>query len=260
MRPADPNRNASVEKAHRLLLAFSEERDELGVMDLARAAGLNKSTVSRFVATLVDVGLLERVHGKKKVRLGIRIFELGMLAGRRHPLVERAAPLLERLGAGLRLPVTLLAVAGDGLIVLDRRGPADAPAPPLGRRLALASSAAGRAVLAARTGRGRASASRVAGAGEIERALRDERRGVAALAGDPEPGAATLAAPVRDRTGRVVGALAATASTSRDMRLWPVVARAVRGSAADLSTALGFHRAEPITPTAGPLRRAVRSA
>ena len=68
---APPNRNASLEKASRILFAFDEETSQLGVMDIARRVGLNKSTVSRFVASLTELGLLERVEGGRKVRLSL---------------------------------------------------------------------------------------------------------------------------------------------------------------------------------------------
>ena len=51
---APSNRNTSLEKASRILFAFDEETSQLGVMDIARRVGLNKSTVSRFVSSLTD--------------------------------------------------------------------------------------------------------------------------------------------------------------------------------------------------------------
>ena len=92
-----PNRNASLAKANLVLEAFTEETPELGVMDLARRVGLNKSTASRFVSTLVQLGLLERTESGRKLRLSLRLFEIGMLAARNRPLVIEAKPLLRKL-------------------------------------------------------------------------------------------------------------------------------------------------------------------
>ena len=134
-RQSSIRRNASLEKANRLLLAFSEASPELGVMDLARRVGLNKSTVSRFVATLHELGLLERVDHGRKYRLGLRVFELGTLAARHRPLYEHAEPVVERLATQLRETVTLAVLLGRDLVFLHKaeRGLEACPAT-LGRR------------------------------------------------------------------------------------------------------------------------------
>ena len=147
-RQSSIRRNASLEKANRLLLAFSEATPELGVMDLARRVGLNKSTVSRFVATLHELGLLERVDHGRKYRLGLRVFELGTLAARHRPLYAQAEPAVEKLAAQLRETVTLAVLLGRDLVFLHKadRG-VDAASAALGRRYPAHCSASGKALL-----------------------------------------------------------------------------------------------------------------
>ena len=147
-RDSSIRRNASLEKANRLLLAFSEATPELGVMDLARRVGLNKSTVSRFVATMHELGLLERVDHGRKYRLGLRVFELGTLAARHRPLFAHAEPAVEKLAAQLRETVTLAVLLGSDLVFLHKaeRG-LEACAAALGRRYPANCSASGKALL-----------------------------------------------------------------------------------------------------------------
>jgi IclR family KDG regulon transcriptional repressor len=147
-RQSSIRRNASLEKANRLLLAFSEATPELGVMDLARRVGLNKSTVSRFVATMHELGLLERVDHGRKYRLGLRVFELGTLAARHRPLFVHAEPAVEKLAVQLRESVTLAVLLGRDLVFLHKseRG-MDAVSAALGRRYPAHCSASGKILL-----------------------------------------------------------------------------------------------------------------
>ena len=60
----------SVQRAAALLKVFGDQSAELGVSELSRAVNLHKSTVSRLLATLEREGLVERVVGSEKYRLG----------------------------------------------------------------------------------------------------------------------------------------------------------------------------------------------
>src|SRR5262249_23080658 len=80
---AERNRLSSVATAIRLLKAFSEEEEELGVSALALKLGVAKSTVHRLAVTLVSEGLLEQDPKTERYRLGIGLFGLGTLVRRR---------------------------------------------------------------------------------------------------------------------------------------------------------------------------------
>jgi DNA-binding IclR family transcriptional regulator len=263
MKPRSPsNRNASLAKAHRLLLAFHDDSAELGVMDLARRVGLNKSTVSRFVATLTEVGLLERVEGTKKVRLGLRVFELGTFAVEQHPLVRRGAPILERFGAQVRETITLLAPVEDALLVLHRRDLGrPLPSMRVGRRYPLLPGAAGIAFFSGaeeseHRGRVPGWESKPGLRSELARA---RTLGYASVEGNPEPGLQTLAAPVYDRSGAVVASICVTAPQAHVAAAAASLSTSLVRAAADFSRRLGFHRSEPsrVEATTG---RSLRSA
>ena len=264
MKPRSPsNRNASLAKAHRLLLAFGDESAELGVMDLARRVGLNKSTVSRFVATLTEVGLLERVEGTKKIRLGLRVFELGTFAVEQHPLVRRGAPVLDRLGAQVRETVTLLAPVEEELLVLQRRELGrPLPSMRVGRRYPLRPGAAG---LAYFSGAEESEYRRRLASCETEPGLRADLArarslGYASVEGDPEPGLQTLAAPVHDRSGAVVAAICVTAPQAHVTAAAGALSNSLVRAAADFSRRLGFHRGDPLRSLEVSSSPSVRSA
>ena len=251
------NRNASLEKAHRLLLAFSDATPELGVMELARRVGLNKSTVSRFVATLTQVGLLERVEGSKKVRLGVKVFELGSLARRHHPISVNAMPVIERLSGQLRATVSLgVALDGD-LLVLGRSETTMGSAGPVpGQRYSLERTAAGRVLLA--HGDAAEINGHAVGAAQDRSVLQSD--GVLTVQDDFAPGVGSIAAPVFDRTGMAVGALVVSDQTRRIAGAAAALSQPLRRSAAELSRRLGFHRAVPVQAMPAEASRRAESA
>jgi IclR family acetate operon transcriptional repressor len=59
-----------------ILDAFSGQRTDLGVNEIARSVRMHKSTVSRLCATLENAGYLERDQTTNRFHLGARIFQL----------------------------------------------------------------------------------------------------------------------------------------------------------------------------------------
>ncbi len=234
--PSSSNRNASLEKASRVLAAFSEETPELGVMDLARRVGLNKSTASRFVSTLTQLGLLERTEGGRKVRLSLRLFELGMRAARHRPLVIEAQPILQRLTkdsgetAWLATPVE-----ADVVFVSICVARPDACVVETGRRYPAEGGALGRLFEAVRSHELR----------EVQTPpkMLDGSPDVAVDHGEFLRGTTFVAGAVVDRTGRTVGSVGIARQERRNgPTLVPSQVPLVRHAAADLSRRLGFLR------------------
>jgi DNA-binding IclR family transcriptional regulator len=106
---AQRNRLSSVTTAIRLLKAFSEDEEEIGVSALAQKLGVSKSTVHRLAVTLVAEGLLEQNPANERYRLGLGLFGLGTLVRRRMNLSLEARPFLfelrEKTGETLLLGV-----------------------------------------------------------------------------------------------------------------------------------------------------------
>jgi DNA-binding IclR family transcriptional regulator len=256
-------RNASLEKANRLLLAFSEASPELGVMDLARRVGLNKSTVSRFVATLHELGLLERVDHGRKYRLGLRVFELGTLAARHRPLFAHAEPAVEKLATQLRETVTLGVLMGSDLVFLHKaeRG-AEPCAAALGRRYPANCSASGKALLATLPDAERAdylvgrlarrTESSIVGARALEREI--AAVGEAGYAVDNQEfmvGVRSIAVAIHDRTGRAVAAIGVSGSARRITPAnVPAIASNLHRVAGEVSRRLGHRSPVRVRPPA----------
>jgi DNA-binding IclR family transcriptional regulator len=79
-----------------LLAAFDPASPELTLSELARRAGVSLPTAHRRVAELVEWGALERGQDGR-LRIGLRLWEVGSLAPRGLGLRELAMPFLEDL-------------------------------------------------------------------------------------------------------------------------------------------------------------------
>ena len=131
-----------------ILEAFDQDDRGLGISELAQRAALPKSTVSRLVATLVRERYLER--DGKQIHLGLRLFELGQLAGQPRELRIAALPVMADLrsktGANTHLAIR---DGGEMVCIAVMRGRSAGPSPVrTGGRLPLHATALGKAWLA----------------------------------------------------------------------------------------------------------------
>jgi len=94
--PNDYNVRA-VERALQILGCFDDEHPERGISDIAQAVGLHKATAHRIVTTLVNYGFLERVIDEQKYKLGVELPNLGYKVLRRMDLRREAFPFMKQL-------------------------------------------------------------------------------------------------------------------------------------------------------------------
>lgn len=72
----DKSLNQSILKAFKLLDAFTSEKKEWGVRELAHKIGYNKSTTYRLLNTLAHLNIVHQ-NNNEKYSLGSKLFELG---------------------------------------------------------------------------------------------------------------------------------------------------------------------------------------
>lgn len=114
----------SVERATSILRAFSVEEPVLGVTELSKRVGLDKSTVHRLLASLVRGGLVMRDTGSRKYRLGTRLLELGHTFLHSQPPLEIIHPYLHYLAQALGEAAFVSAREGDEVVnLLQVRSP-----------------------------------------------------------------------------------------------------------------------------------------
>jgi DNA-binding IclR family transcriptional regulator len=112
-------RVAAVERAFAVLDVLADGQAELGTNEIARRTGINPSTVSRLLATLVSAGFVEHVAASGRYRLGLRLLELGNAVLARLDLREIARPHLQALAEATGETATLSAPGEGHAVTVD---------------------------------------------------------------------------------------------------------------------------------------------
>jgi len=110
---------AAVQRAIAILTELADAGAELGTNEIARRTGINVSTISRILATLVSGGLVEHVTATGRYRLGVGVIRLASAAGRRLDVRSLARPHLEELAGRIQETVTLSVPGGHEAVTLD---------------------------------------------------------------------------------------------------------------------------------------------
>ena len=108
-----------MQRAIAILGELAGARGELGTNEIARRTGINVSTISRILATLVSGGLVEHVTATGRYRLGIGVIRLANAACERLDVRSLARPHLEDIVGQVRETVTLSVPGGHEAITLD---------------------------------------------------------------------------------------------------------------------------------------------
>ena len=110
---------AAVQRAIAILDELADARSELGTNEIARRTGINVSTLSRILATLVSGGLVEHVAATGRYRLGVGVIRLASAVGDRLDIRSLARPHLAELASRTQETATLSVPGGHEPITLD---------------------------------------------------------------------------------------------------------------------------------------------
>ncbi|GAA3510113.1 DNA-binding IclR family transcriptional regulator [Streptosporangium album] len=141
-------RHRALARGLRILEAVADGRGGLTVTELAELTGTDKSSVSRLVATLVDLGFLARL-GNRRVVLTGRVLSLAKGFQKQYNLSEIARPYLKELCDVVGETVILTIRQGDYTVSIEQIDP-EQPfrmVPHIGNLAPLHATAAGRAIL-----------------------------------------------------------------------------------------------------------------
>jgi IclR family pca regulon transcriptional regulator len=142
----------SFDKVMRVLEAFGESEQYLGLSEIVALTGLDKPQVQRSAYTLVATGYLEKHPQTGRLCLGKKCLDLSFHFLRSHPLVTVATPILLQLRRDCGERTNLSLFDRTTLVYAIRlHGKREYPqfTTLIGRRMATFCSAGGRAMLAA---------------------------------------------------------------------------------------------------------------
>lgn len=217
----------SLERGLGVVRAFSAERPEMTLSEVARATGLTRAAARRFLLTLADLGYV-RFDGRL-FALTPRVLELGYSYLSAAGLPEVAQPHLQALAAEVRESSSVSVLDGDDVVYVARAATSRimTVAISVGTRFPACVTSMGRVLLA-----GRPDAELEAYLARLEvpaltahtvadaEALRAEldrvrAQGWAIVDQELEEGLRSVAAPIRERDGRVVAAANVSVQASR---------------------------------------------
>ena len=217
--PQPPTR--AVDRALEILLCFSQDEPSLTLTQIAKRAGMHKSTVYRLLTTLESKRFIQHVDDNNTYRLGLGLVKLGSLVLKNNSIHRQATPYMHRLSAQYRETVDLAILDGAEVVYLQvfespqRMKLATAP----GERLPAFCTATGKAFMAflpdeqVRTilkhGMHKYTEHTTLSISDINKDLRKTReRGFALSEQEFEPGVNAVAAPILDANQFPLAAMA----------------------------------------------------
>ena len=108
----------AIERIIDIFEAFRDSQRPLSLTEIAKATGIPKSTCHAIVATLTARGYLYTLARPRALYPTKRLYDVARGIYENDPLIERAAPLLERLRDSSRETVILGKRQGDAVIYL----------------------------------------------------------------------------------------------------------------------------------------------
>lgn len=248
----------AVSHALDLLEQFHEDVDELGVTELSKRLKLHKNNVFRLLATLESRGYIEQNKATENYRLGLKSLELGQTFIKQMGLLRQAKPILEKLVEDCN-ETSYVTIFKEGHIVYLDVVETDMTVrvvSRVGSRLPAYCTASGKVHLANLSDE------------EVNEILPDEKlktyspttlssrkelkeqltvvaeQGYAVDDEELDQGVRCVAAPIRDYTRRIVGALSISGPSMRlnNERIVEELVPLVQKAAENLSTRLGYYK------------------
>jgi IclR family pca regulon transcriptional regulator len=110
----------SLAKGLRVLEAFSAERPELTLSEVASIAQLDPGTAFRMLNTLVMLGYVSKIPESRRFRLSLKVVDLGLHAIGRADLRETARPILRSIVGEVNEAASLGVLDGADVLYIDR--------------------------------------------------------------------------------------------------------------------------------------------
>jgi len=217
----------SVSRAFAVMRSFDREHPTQTISEVAERTGLTRAAARRFLLTLQELGYIHSTDGL--FRLSLRVLDLGYTVLSTIGLSDIAQSIMEDVAAKLHESCSISVLDGTDIVYVARVPTKRIMTVNLavGSRLPAYATSMGRVLLAhlapkaldeffERTQMVRLTERTVCDERTLRQILLQVRqRGWALVDQEVEEGVRSVAAPIRDRTGRVIAAINASAHATR---------------------------------------------
>jgi DNA-binding IclR family transcriptional regulator len=211
----------SLARAFSILEEVARSRDGINLADLSRKVGLHNSTTFHLVKTMVSLGYIRQIKDDKRYRIGRPLFALAANALDEIEMVSLATPVLEDLSRETGESGHFAVPMGDSVVVIART--AGAGAFQLTERVGVVRpaycTALGKVILATfkpeqlegffnRVELAQVTPNSITDAAALRKNIDEVRQsGIAFDDGEFNPEVRCIAVPVKDFTGKIMGAV-----------------------------------------------------
>ena len=236
------------------ILELLVKAGEIGVSNLSREKGLNRSNVHRILSTFEFLGYVEKNSNNKKYRPSLRLFELGNLIIQRNGLIKISHPFLEKLGLKFGETNNLAVLDKGEVIYIDKVESSEALRMDLaiGRRVPAYCTALGKILLAGfseeqlnqyvkRTRFAKRTPNTLSKEGLKKQLVEIRERGFAIDDEELHLGIRCIAAPIRNHSGNIIASISiAGPSTRMTLKKLDSTKGTIIDTALEISKQLGF--------------------
>lgn len=219
----------SVQKAFRVLTAFTRTEPRMTLTQIADRLEIDKSTAQRFTHTLLVLGYLEKDPVTKTLGVTVKVLELAHVYLASNPLIAAAVPYLKHLNQQTSETVNLTVLDGADVVFVSRilGNHLLSTGVIIGTRLPAYATAAGVAMM---SGLNDSEVKHLLKISDLRRYTQDtvyepakilERvktaraKGYVISVGDYFPNDISIGAPILSRAGGLLGAVSLAVSTDR---------------------------------------------
>jgi DNA-binding IclR family transcriptional regulator len=220
---------SSVKKALKVLESFLSTQPELGLTEISRIVGSNKTSIYKILFTLTSEGFVEKNPQNHKYRLGRKIMDLADHSLHRYDLREQASPFMQKLSEKIGEIIHLSVLDGNEIVYVDKKGEGQAltVSTKIGGRTPAHASAMGKVLLSSlslekltafisKNPLVRLTANTITDPAKLEKELTKVRKQGFAIDNEESfEGIKCVAAPIFDKSGNTIAAISASVPRQR---------------------------------------------
>ncbi len=111
----------TIEKGLLILSLFDRDHSTRSLSEISQITGINKTSVFRFINTLIELGYLRKNSSSRLIRLGPKSFVMGQNFFHGYDLLQGVKPIIDKTSIQHNVSIDSALLFGHSLIFLYRR-------------------------------------------------------------------------------------------------------------------------------------------